>query len=297
MNEWKREYVTGSGCADDFCSSHHSSAVQGWVNGFTAVLFFFSLKHQECKQLFEATNAKQTALHLFWLIAEQWQEAGRRGGLLWKKKKKSKSYVNSARWQSGRDQSPGWSGLMIDNWKMYFSLPSVLSILCLLLEPFISLNTLCRHVTKLLWGVSVSRSWLKNSLLFDQMAISQQEDVRGQSRLLQCVRSTQCIPSDQIRRKETGSALGIPRTPCTRALWRGRVLGPRRAVAVAVRGAHQCLEERKEAGAGQVPGSRITWRSHGKENVTLLDGSCYKIPVGHTGTIVPATNREWVWMK
>lgn len=45
-------------------------------------IFFLSLKHQECKQHFEATNAKQTARHLFWFTAEQWQEAGRREGLL-----------------------------------------------------------------------------------------------------------------------------------------------------------------------------------------------------------------------
>lgn len=41
------------------------------------------------------------------------------------------------------------------------------------------------------------------SLLFNQTAISQQEDVRGQSQLLQCVRSPKCILSDfQIRTKK-----------------------------------------------------------------------------------------------
>lgn len=41
---------------------------------------------------------------------------------------------------------------------------SVLTILCLSLLRYISLNALRHHVTTLFWGVSVSRSWLKNSL-------------------------------------------------------------------------------------------------------------------------------------
>lgn len=142
----------------------------------------------------------------------------------------------------------------------------------------------CDHTV--LRCVSLSFMTQELSLLFNQTAISQQEDVRGQSQLLQCVGRL----SDQ--NKETGNEPEIPRTPCMRTLWRRGVLGPRRAVAVAVRGAHQRLEEREEAGAGQVPGSRITWRSRDKESVTLLDGNCFKIPVGHTGTVVPAANRE-----
>lgn len=62
-----------------------------------------------------------------------------------------------------------------------------------------------------------------------------------------------------------------------RTLWRRLVVRARCGVAVAVRGAHQRLEEREEAGAGQVPGSRVTWRSRDKEDVTLYDRYSLKI--------------------
>lgn len=80
-----------------------------------------------------------------------------------------------------------------------------------------------------------------------------------------------------LRSEQTSQNWGrVPRAPWMSVLWRRGVLGARRGVAVAVRGAHQRLEEREEAGAGQVPGSRVTWRSSGKENVTLFERKCLK---------------------
>lgn len=171
--------------------------------------------------------------------------------------------------------------------------PIVLTILCLSLLHFPEHTTVsCDHTV--LRCACLSHDSRACSLLFNQMAVSQQEDVRGQSRLLQHVRSTWLTGSiggfllvgwffcfglvfSPLRSEQTSQNwTAVPRTPWVRTLWRRRVLRARRGVAVAVRGAHQRLEEREEAGAGQVSGSRITWRSRDKENVPLFKEKLFK---------------------
>lgn len=100
------------------------------------------------------------------------------------------------------------SGLMIDNWNMYFSLrQGSFHIVFVVITVHFPEHTLPSCDQAAPRCVCLSFMTQELSLLFDQMAISQQEDVRGQSRRLQCARSPRRSPSDQIRSEETGSEL------------------------------------------------------------------------------------------
>lgn len=137
-------------------------------------------------------------------------------------------------------------------------------------------------------------------LLFNQMAISQQEEVGGQSQpslasALALTDSVHCFfffPRSPGPEKRWRHWTKVPRTPRVRSLW--GVCRVRRGVAVAVRGAHQRLEEREEARAWQVPGTRVTWRSCDRENGELffLREKPIKDPVVVPNTTILAANRK-----